>query len=195
MTNYLLGRGKLTGQVEADSTDFGGSVRKANRAEDRKRQPRRHMDKVTRVSVLRERGPGGRVVPFLGNEAALVKVIDRLVERNAEMFVDEHPSWNDLFANYKVRQIKHKERYSDLNGTSTNLVEAHWARFKRMYRGTYCSFSSQYAGAYNGECSWREEHRRIPNGDQLLLITAGALHHPSSKHWRGYFERTRRRGA
>lgn len=194
MTSYQTSR-VLTKEIEMDSTDFGGVVRPANRAADRKKQPRRHIDKVIRLSVLRERGPGGRVVPFLGNEAALVRAINGLVDSEAKFIVDEHPAWNALFAQFPVRQIKHKEQYSDLQGTSTNLVESYWARFKRMYRGTYFHISRQYALAYNGECAWREEHRRSPNGDQFLLLAAGALHHPSSKHWRGYYQRTLRKAA
>ncbi len=63
MTSYVSGR-RLTGAIEMDSTDFGGKVRKANQAVDRKKQPRRHMEKVVTVSVLRERGRHGRVVPW-----------------------------------------------------------------------------------------------------------------------------------
>lgn len=195
MLDYLVGRPKLQGIVEADSTDFGGKVRKANRAADRKRQPRRHMDKVVRVSVLRERGPGGRVVPFLGDEAAVARSIHHLVDADAEMMVDKHPAWNALFAHFKVRQIEHKEQYSDGKGNSTNQAETHWSRFKSMYEGTYKHFSRRYAQAYNGECAWREEHRRMSNGDQFLLTLAKALHHPSSKLWRGYYQRTLRKAA
>jgi transposase-like protein len=195
MTDYLVARPKLRGIVEADSTDFAGSVRKANRAADRKKQPRRHMDKVIRLSVVRERGPGGRVVPVLGDEAAVVRSIHHLVETDADMMVDEHPAWNALFAHFNVRQIKHKEQYSDGKGTSTNWAETHWARFKTMYEGTYRHISPKYAQAYNGECAWREEHCRLSNGDQFLLTLAKALHHPSSKHWRGYFQRTMRKAA
>lgn len=194
MTSYVSSR-RLTGPLEMDSTEFGGKVRKANRAEDRKGQPRRHMDKVVSVSVVRERGPAGRVVPFLGNEAALVKIINTLVDPQAEPFVDEHPAWNALFAQFPVRQIKHKEQYSDLRGTSTNLAESYFSRFKRMYNGTYRHFSRQYAQAYNGECAWREEHRRQSNGEQFVLTLAGALHHPPSAIWRGYYQRTRSRVA
>jgi transposase-like protein len=194
MGAYVCGR-VLSGVVESDSTDIGGKVRKANRAEDRKKQPRRHLEKVTYLSVLRERGPGGRVLPFLGNEAAVVRAIDRLVTPDTEMIVDEHPAWNPLFAKFKVRQIKHKDQYSDLNGTSTNLAESYWSRFKRMYRGTYFGFWKQYAQAYNCECAWREEHRRHSNGDQLLLMLAAALNHPASKQWRGYYQRTLRKAA
>lgn len=194
LMNYQAGR-VLTGDIEMDSTEIGGSIRKANEAADRKNQPRRDMSKVTKVSVLRERGPAGRVVPFLGDEKAVVRAITSLVDNKAEPIVDEHPAWNLLMAQYRVRQIRHKERYSDLRGTSTNLAESYFARFKRMYRGTYCHFSGRYAQAYNGECAWREEHRRASNGDQFLLMTAEALHHPSSKHWRGYYQRTLRKAA
>lgn len=194
MTNYCTGR-RLTGKVEMDSTSIGGSIRPANLAKDRAKQPRRDMSKVTNLSVLRERGRGGRIVPFLGNEAQLVKAINGLIDPEAEPYTDEHPAWNPLFAQFRVSQIKHKERYSDLNGVSTNLAESYFSRFKRMYRGTYRHISKQYAQAYNGECAWREEHRRISNGEQFILIGAGALHHPPSKHWRGYDQRTRRKAA
>jgi hypothetical protein len=194
MGTYVSGR-VLNGLVEADSTVIGGKVRKANRAEDRKKQPKRHFDKEIQLSVLRERGAGGRIVPFLGNEAAVVQAIDRLVAADTELILDEHPAWNPLFAKLKVRQIRHKEQYSDRNGTSTNLAESYWARFKRMYNGTYFSFSGRYAQAYNFECAWREEHRRHSNGDQFLLMLAEAVHHPPSNYWRGYYQRTLRKAA
>lgn len=152
------------------------------------------MTKVTNLSVLRERGRGGCVVPFLGGEAAQVKAINTLVVTGAKPIVDEHPAWNALFAQFPVRQIKHKDQYSNLRGISTNQVESHWSRFERMYRGTYRHMSPQYAQSYNGECAWREEQIRS-NGEQFILMLAGALHHPPSPIWRGYYQRTLRKAA
>ena len=194
MTGYTTSR-RLTGDIEMDSTSIGGRIRPANRAVDRAKQPRRDMSKVTNLSALRERGRGGRVVPFLGDESALVKAISSLVDAGARPIVDEHKAWNALFAQFPVRQIKHKEQYSDLHGISTNLIESHWSRFKRMYRGTYRHFSRQFAHSYNGECAWREEHSRSSNGEQFLLMMAGALHHPPSSELRGYYQRTLRKAA
>ena len=194
MTSYCTSR-RLNGEVETDSTSIGGVVRPANEASLRKKQPRRDFDRVTDISVIRERGRGGRVVPFHGNELKLVKAINTLIEPNTVVFTDEHPAFNHLFGQFPMRQIKHKERYSDLNGTSTNLAESFFSRFKLMYRGTYRHFHGRYAQAYNGECAWREEHRRIPNGDQFILLLAGALHHPPSKSMRGYYQRTRQKVA
>lgn len=191
MTSYTTSR-RLTGDIEMDSTSIGGVIRPFNEAEARKKQPRRNMSKVVNLSVLRERGKGGRVVPFLGDEAALVKVIGNLVDTDARPITDEHKAWNALFAQFPVRQVKHKDRYSDLRGISTNLVESHWSRFKRMYRGTYRHMSRQFAHAYNGECAWREEHIRS-NGEQFILMLAGALHHPPSPQLRGYYQRTLRK--
>lgn len=190
MTSYATSE-LVEGDFEMDSTSIGGVVRKANEAVARKKQPRRDMSKVTSVSILRERRDGGRIVPFLGDEASLARMIGQVADIEARPFVDEHSAWNALFAIFpEVKQIKHKERYSDGEGTSTNLAESYFSRFKRMYRGVYLSFSSQYAHVYNGEGAWRERHNRIPNGDQFVNALAGALHHPPTP-MKGYYQRTR----
>lgn len=195
MKSYVTSRGPLTGEIEMDSTSVGGKVRKANRFVDRKNQPRRNMSKVTNLSVLIERGPRGRVVPFLGGEAELVKAINGLVRDPERLIVDDHPGWNPLHALFPVSRIKHKDQYSDLNGTSTNQAENYFSRFKRMYNGTYRHAAAHYCDLYHGEASWREEHCRVSNGEQLILALAGALHHPSSRRFRGYYQRTLRKAA
>jgi len=70
-----------------------------------------------------------------------------------------------------------------------------WTAQSRLAARGYRHFSRQYAQTYNGECAWREEYRRLSNGDQFLLIAASALHHPPSKQWRGYYQRTLRKAA
>lgn len=194
MTSYATSGGPLTGEIEMDSSSVGGSVRKANRVVDRKKQPRRNMTKVTNVSVLVDRETR-RVVPFLGNEAELVRAINGLVRNPKRLIVDDHAAWNPLHALFPVSRIKHAEQLSDLNGTSTNLAESYWSRFKRMYNGIYRHTGRNYVFVYHGECSWREEHNRVSNGDQFILATAAALHHPSSRRLRGYYLRTLRKAA
>jgi hypothetical protein len=194
MTSYSTSGAPLTGEIEMDSSSVGGSVRKANRVVDRKKQPKRNMSKVTNLSVLVERGTR-RVVPFLGNEAQLVQAINGLVRNPERLIVDDHRAWNPLHALFPVSRIKHAEQLSDLHGTSTNLAESYWSRFKRMYHGTYRHTGQDYVFVYHGECSWREEHNRVSNGDQFILATAAALHHPSSRRLRGYYQRTLRKAA
>ena len=194
METYLTSR-RVNGLVEMDSTTIGGKIRPANEASARKSQPRRNMKKAVDLSVLRERAPGGFVVPFLGDESAVARSIGLLAEPDTHFIVDEHKAWNIVASQYNMRRIKHKERYSDYRGTSTNQAESYFSRFKQMYRGTYRYFWGRYAQSYNVECAWREEHRRHTNGEQFILVLAGALHHPPSPHWRGYYQRTRRKAA
>jgi hypothetical protein len=33
---------------------------------------------------------------------------------------------------------------------------------------------------------WREDHRRVANGDQYKLVVRAALAHPVSANWEGY---------
>ena len=194
ITSYVTSE-LVEGDFEMDTTFIGGVVRKANEASSRAKQPRRDESKVVALSVMRERRKGGRIVPFLGDESALGKVIHHHVDIEAHPYVDEHKAWNVLDAIFpEVSRIKHKERYSDLNGVSTNLAESYFSRFKRMYRGIYFSFSGQYAHVYNGEGTWRERHCRISNGEKFVNALAGALHHPPTP-MRGYYQRTRKRAA
>ncbi len=47
----------------------------------------------------------------------------------------------------------------------------------------------KYLGAYAAEMAWREDNRRISNGEQFLLATSSALAHPVSRQWKGYRQR------
>jgi hypothetical protein len=37
--------------------------------------------------------------------------------------------------------------------------------------------------------AWREDRRRISNGEQFLGATGAALMHPVSRQWKGYWQR------
>jgi hypothetical protein len=38
--------------------------------------------------------------------------------------------------------------------------------------------------------AWREDNRRISNGEQYLAVADAALKHPVSRQWKGYWQRT-----
>jgi hypothetical protein len=37
--------------------------------------------------------------------------------------------------------------------------------------------------------AWREDDRRVSNGEQYLMAAAAALAHPVSRQWKGYWQR------
>jgi hypothetical protein len=47
----------------------------------------------------------------------------------------------------------------------------------------------QYLSAYASEMAWRENNRRVNNGEQYLMTASAALVHPVSRQWKGYWQR------
>jgi hypothetical protein len=46
-----------------------------------------------------------------------------------------------------------------------------------------------YLSAYASEMAWRENNRRVSNGEQYLMAANAALQHPVSRQWKGYWQR------
>ena len=51
------------------------------------------------------------------------------------------------------------------------------------------TIAGPYLGSYAGEMAWREDHRRVSNGELYLLATNATLRHPVSRQWKGYWQR------
>jgi hypothetical protein len=97
--------------------------------------------------------------------------------------------WDTLHASYDTRRINHSEAYSK-DGACTNWAESYFSRLRRAEIGTHHHISGNYIGAYANEMAWRENHRRISNGEQWAKITGAALVHPISERWSGYWQRS-----
>src|ERR1700730_1223290 len=50
--------------------------------------------------------------------------------------------------------------------------------------------SGRYLGAYASERAWREDNRRVSNGELYLMVSDAALKYPVSRQWKGYWRRT-----
>lgn len=69
------------------------------------------------------------------------------------------------------------------------MAESFFSRLRRAEIGTHHRIAGDYLHAYAAEMAWREDNRRISNGEQFLLATASALSHPVSRVWKGYWQR------
>jgi hypothetical protein len=49
-----------------------------------------------------------------------------------------------------------------------------------------------YLNAHTDEMAWREDHRRLHNGEQYLALATAAARPPVSRQWKGCWQRQRR---
>jgi transposase-like protein len=180
---------KLSGIVEVDGAYFGGHIRQENRKEDRKdRRLKEHQTgKRKCVVIMRERN--GRSLPHVCKyeDDAIPTILDRAA-RGTTIHADEASSWDVLHGHYKAHRINHVISFSD-DGACTNQAESYFSRLRRAEIGTHHHISGKYLHQYANEMAWREDHRRISNGEQYLKITGAALAHPVSREWKGYWQK------
>jgi transposase-like protein len=178
----------LSGEVEIDGAYFGGTVRPYNVKSERpdRRLRMNRSDKRRVVITMRERG--GRTAAFVAkSEAASTSVIMEKVALGSTVYADEAAGWDILHARYLTRRINHSVAYSTPEA-NTNQAESFFSRLRRSEIGIHHHFS-RYLGAYAAEMAWREDRRRVSNGEQFLAATSAALGHPVSRQWKGYWQR------
>lgn len=179
----------LDGIIEIDGAYFGGHIRPENRKEDRRdrRLAVNQTGKRQCVVVMRERG--GKSLPFIvRNEGDAVPMVRDHVGNLAIIHADEAASWDTLHAGWQTWRVNHTVAYSD-EGACTNQAESFFSRLRRMEVGTHHHIAGPYLGAYAREASWREDNRRLPNGDQAARVGYAAMASRQSRQWAGYWQR------
>jgi transposase-like protein len=184
----LGGEGRV---AEVDGAHFGGHVRPENRAADRvdRRLSENRSDKRRVVVALRERG--GRTLPWV--EASEGEAVARVRQRLAPgtvLHADESPAWNPLHARFEMRRVNHQQGYS-LDGACTNGAESFFSRLRRGEIGHHHHLAGPYLLRYAQEAAWREDRRRISNGEQAQGVIRLAMRLGPSVDFSGYWQRAR----
>lgn len=180
---------KVSGHVEIDGMYVGGYVKPANIKALRK--DRRLLANKTgkRQSVIVARERDGKTVTFAAkSEAAAVAELHSRIAPGSTVYADEASHWDAFHASYDTKRINHSEAYSD-DDCSTNLAESFFSRLRRAEVGTHHHIAGPYLAAYAAEMDWREDNRRLSNGEQYRAIVTAAAAHPVSRAWKGYWQR------
>jgi ISXO2-like transposase domain len=82
---------------------------------------------------------------------------------------DEAASWDNLHERFEVKRINHQEAYS-LDGACTNMAEEYFSRLRRAAIGIHHHIAGAHLLRYAQESSWREDNRRVSNGEQVNRI-------------------------
>lgn len=179
----------FAGEVEIDATYTGGHHRVANLVRNRKDRRRRDRKKQKCITIVRQRGHGGRSFAVVSetDRGALEFIRDHLTA--SRIYTDEAPTYNSLSLYFDVRRIDHTNEGYAVQDRSTNWAESYFSRFKRVVKGTHHHIAGPYTEGYANEVCWREDHRRTRANEQHDLMLGSALAHPVSRQWKGYWQR------
>jgi len=180
---------KLSGEIEIDGAYFGGYVKPRNYRENRRdrRLAVNQSGKRRVVVIMRERN--GRSLPCIfKSEDASVPTIKSRVLPGSTIYADEASHWDRLHARYPTKRINHSFAYSDA-GACTNQAESFFSRLRRAEIGTHHHICGPYLTAYADEMAWREDNRRVSNGELYLIAAQAAAQQPVSRRWKGYWQR------
>jgi transposase-like protein len=180
------GEGK---EAEIDGGYFGGYIKPANLKEDRidRRFARNQNGKRKVVVIIRERG-GNSVPAVFGTESQAASFIRARIAKGTVVNADEAASWDGLHERFEMKRINHQEAYS-LDGACTNQAEEYFSRLRRAEIGIHHHIAGAYLLRYAQESSWREDNRRVSNGDQVNRIAHLAMKRGKSVDFTGYWQR------
>lgn len=179
----------LNGIVEIDGAYFGGHVKPENRKEDRKDRRLKINSSGKRQCVVIMRERKGRSLPFVvANEGDACPIVRDRVGTLATIYADEGTGWDALHAGWDTRRVNHSVAFMD-QGVCTNQAESYFSRLRRAEIGTHHHIAGPYLNSYANEMAWRENHRRVANGNQAALVTRSAMASPQSRQWAGYWQR------
>lgn len=175
--------------AEIDGACFGGHVRPENLAADRidRRLAENQSGKRKIVVVMRER-EGPTLAQVFPAEEAAVTTIGRRIAAGTMVHADESPAWNPLHAKFAMRRINHQEGYS-VAGACTNGAESYFSRLRRGELGHHHHIAGPYLPRYAQEAAWREDLRRVSNGEQAYGIVRQAMRCGPSVDFCGYWQR------
>jgi transposase-like protein len=180
------GEGKV---AEVDGGYFGGYVKPANHRENRRdrRLAVNQNGKRKVVVIIRERN-GNSVPAVFPSEGQASSWIKKRVAAGTVVHADEAASWNDLHGRYEVKRINHQQAYS-ADGACTNWAEEFFSRMRRAELGHHHHIAGTYLLRYAQEAFWREDNRRVSNGDQVNRVAHLALNRKPSVDFSGYWQR------
>jgi len=195
----------LSGEIHMDGAYVNGHVRPKNKKEDRiDRRLAEHQKADKRcvfvmrqkVSIIGDTIQGSnKTISFVikaENQADVGKLADLFVQKGSVICADESTAYDGLHAKFDTRRVNHATEYRSDEGVTNNLAESYFSRFRRMQYGQCHKFGNLYLANYANEAAYREDTRRMSNGDIFDDICTKCAKTPTSRDWCGYWQGNKR---
>jgi hypothetical protein len=106
-------------------------------------------------------------------------------------YADEAAARDALHARFALRRVNHQEAHGlrDEAQTHTNNAEGFFSRMRRGEIGHHHHVAGPYLIRFAQEAAWREDHKRVSNGEQVDRIVALVMNCQKSAEFCGYWQR------
>jgi len=195
----------LAGVVHMDGAYVNGHIRPKNKKADRvDRRLAEHQKPGKRcVFVMRQKceelAGAKKTLTFVikhENQTDVGNLTQAFVQPGSIVCADESNAYDQLHAKFDTRRVNHQVEYRADDGTTNNLAESYFSRFRRMQYGQVHKFGNLYLANYANEAAYREDTRRWPNGkifnDIARKCAATRTHHDWCGYWQGNKRSTER---
>src|SRR5450830_1228404 len=192
---------KLDGEIHMDGAYVNGHIRPKNKKADRIDRRLAIYQKPNKrcVFVMRQKceelAGAKKTLTFViksENQADVINLADRFVSRGSIVCADEANAYDPLHARYDTRRVNHSIEYRADDGTTNNLAESYFARFRRMQYGQVHKFGNEYLANYANEAAYREDTRRWANGRIFNDIASKCAKTKTHRDWCGYWQGNKR---
>lgn len=197
--------GALSGEIHMDGAYVNGYIRPKNKKEDRvdRRLAENQRPDKRCVFVMRQRAEtaeaeikgADKTLTFViksENQTDVNKLATEFVKKGSIICADESNAYDVLHAKFDTRRVNHVLEYRSDAGITNNLAESYFSRFRRMQYGQTHKFGKLYLANYANEAAYREDTRRLPNGEIFMDIVTKCAQTRTSHDWCGYWQGNKR---
>ncbi|HEX4036372.1 MAG TPA: IS1595 family transposase [Solirubrobacteraceae bacterium] len=176
--NHLMAQefaDKLTGEVEADETAYGGRPKVAVTRGMTMAQAQ-IFAKARKVGIVAMVERGGNVRAYVQPREGALETVSLHVEPNATVYTDEWAGYRKLhFTHPDHRTIRHTDKVYATGDTHTQTIEGWFGNVKNGIAGNYHGVSVKWLQSYVNEYVWRYNHRRRDGRSMFAELLARAV--------------------
>ena len=192
---------QLSGEVHMDGAYVNGYIRPKNKKADRiDRRLAKHQRSDKRcVFVMRQKceelAGAKRTLTFVlksENQADVSTLAESFIRHGSIICADEANAYDPLHAKFDTRRVNHQTEYMADDGTTNNLAESYFSRFRRMQYGQVHKFGNLYLANYANEAAYREDTRRWSNGKIFDDVLRKCVRTQTHRDWCGYWQGNKR---
>jgi transposase-like protein len=192
---------QLSGEVHMDGAYVNGYIRPKNKKADRiDRRLAKHQRPDKRcVFVMRQKceelAGAKRTLTFVlksENQADVSTLAESFIRHGSIICADEANAYDPLHAKFDTRRVNHGVEYMADDGTTNNLAESYFSRFRRMQYGQVHKFGNLYLANYANEAAYREDTRRWSNGKIFDDVLRKCVRTQTHRDWCGYWQGNKR---